>query len=116
MIGVSSAVRVWARSRPTDMRKGYSGLAGLVQQELGGDLVSGDLFVFVSRDRRSAKVLHWDGTGVCVYSKRLAGGRFAAVWERAKSGRIRLSSAELATLLEGTKVARPARKKLTLIR
>ena len=109
MIGATGAVRVWARSQPTDLRKGFSGLAGLVEKELGGDLVSGDLFLFVSRTRNSAKVLHWDGTGLCIYSKRLAGRRFAAVWERGERGTVRLSMAELGLFLEGAVRTRMAK-------
>lgn len=110
MIGTTGKVRVWVRSQPTDLRKGYSGLAGLVEQELGGDLVSGDLFVFISKRRTSLKLLHWDGTGLCIYSKRLAGRRFAAVWERESAGEIRLTTAELALLLEGMKPAETTRR------
>ena len=114
MIGLPGGVRVWARSRPTDLRKGYAGLAGLVQQELGRDLLEGDWFLFVSRNRRSAKLLRWDGTGLCLYSKRLVGRRFAAVWERAQGGRVQLTTGELALFLEGAVRVRGQFKKLRL--
>jgi transposase len=102
MLG-TRAVRVWARTRPTDLRKGYAGLAGLVMSEMGRDLSSGDLFLFVSKQRTSAKILQWDGSGLCLYSKRLAEGRFAAVWQQAGSGEVRLTMGELALFLEGAK-------------
>lgn len=116
MIGNSQAIRVWACTRPTDLRKGYAGLVGLVEQQLGRDVLSGDLFLFVSKDRRSAKVLHWDGTGVCIYSKRLAMGRFTAVWDRATGGSIRLSMAELSSFMVGAQQERRSNKKLRLVR
>jgi transposase len=47
-------------------------------------VLSGDLFLFVSKNRRRARVLYWDGTGLCVFAKRLEKGRFAAPWERAE--------------------------------
>jgi transposase len=62
---------------------------------------SGDLYLFVSRDRVRAKVLFWDGTGLCVYAKRLEQGRFAALWDRVRDGHVELSAAELALFLEG---------------
>lgn len=106
MMPGSHAARVFARSKPTDLRKGFAGLAGLVQQELGRDLLCGDLFLFVSKRRTSAKVLQWDGTGLCIYSKRLARGQFAALWRRAESGEVRLTMAELALFLEGADLVR----------
>ncbi len=93
--------RVFARAAPTDLRKGNTGLAALVEQELGRDLVQGDVFVFVSRNRRSAKALLWDGTGLCIVCKRLARGRFAPLWGRIEGGTVRLSHRELRLLLSG---------------
>jgi transposase len=92
---------VFACAAPTDLRKGFDGLASLVCQELGRDATSGDLYLFVSRDRMRAKVLLWDGTGLCVYAKRSEQGRFAALWGRVRDGHVELSSAELALFLEG---------------
>lgn len=102
MIGSTRQVSVWCFERPTDMRRSFDGLYALVQGELGRDPLSGDLFVFVSRDRRRAKVLHWDGTGLCVYAKRLETGKFAAPWLAPNSDRLRLTASELALFLEGS--------------
>lgn len=71
MIGLPRSVRVWAYPAPCDLRKGYNGLFGLVQNELGLDPLSGDLFLFCNRNRTSCKVLSWDGTGLCIFAKRL---------------------------------------------
>ena len=100
MIGLSRG-RVFAHAAPADLRKGFDGLAALVRDQLGSDATSGDLYLFVSRDRLRAKVLWWDGTGLCVYAKRLEQGRFAALWNRLKEGQVELSSAELSLFLEG---------------
>lgn len=101
MIGSTRAVRVFACPRPTDLRKGYNGLFGLVKQGLGRDPLSGDMFLFVSRTRRSCKVLLWDGTGLCLYSKRLERGRFAPLWRDEACRALELTSSELALFLEG---------------
>ena len=93
--------RIFARAAPTDLRKGYTGLSALVEQELEHDLVEGDVFVFVSRSRKSAKALLWDGTGLCIVCKRLAKGRFAPLWGRVEGGAVRLSQRELRLLLSG---------------
>jgi transposase len=96
-------VRVYAYARPTDMRKGFDGLCGLVTQGLQRDVLSGDVFIFVSRDRVRAKTLQWDGTGLCVYAKRLERGRFARLW-RDGDEQITLTISELDLFLEGSTV------------
>lgn len=101
MILDGKRARVYAYARPADMRKGFEGLSALVRQELGRDPLSGDLFVFVNRRLHRAKVLHWDGTGLCVYAKRLEKGRFACLWRDPEEGCLELSPSELRLLLEG---------------
>jgi transposase len=101
VIAAGGGRRVFAHAVPTDLRKGFDGLAALVSEQLGRVATSGDYYLFVSRDRVRAKVLFWDGTGLCVYAKRLEQGRFAALWSRVKDGQVELSEAELALFLEG---------------
>jgi transposase len=103
MIGSTRQLRVFAYPEPTDMRKGFDGLSALVEQCLGRDPLSGDLFLFVSRNRQRAKVLLWDGTGLCVYAKRLERGRFAALWDKAHDGAVHLTVSELQLFLEGSR-------------
>lgn len=106
MIGSTRNLRVWAYPAPADLRKGYDGLYGLVVSELGRDPLSGDCFLFTNRVRTRAKVLVWDGTGLCIYQKRLERGRFAPLWERAVTdGAIELTMSELALYLEGSRLA-----------
>jgi transposase len=83
------------------MRKGHDGLSALVDRELGRDPLSGEMFLFVSRNRKRAKVLVWDGTGLCLYAKRLERGRFASLW-REDASSIRLTVSELQLFLEGS--------------
>lgn len=101
MIGTSRSVRVWARPQPTDLRKGYNGLFGLVKDELARDPLSGDMYLFVNRRRTGCKVLLWDGTGLCIFMKRLEEGRFAALWRDGDAGVVRLTSTELSLFIEG---------------
>lgn len=94
-------MRVWARPQPTDLRKGYNGLYALVRDELARDPMSGDLFLFVNRRRTGCKVLLWDGTGLCIFMKRLEEGRFAALWRDGAGNVVRLTSTELSLFIEG---------------
>lgn len=104
MIGASPSVKVFAYTEAVDMRKGFDGLFGLVKTQLGRDPLSGDLFVFMSRDRKRAKVLLWDGTGLCLYSKRLERGQFANLWADSERQEIELTAAELQLFLEGSQL------------
>lgn len=99
MIGPPRAVRIWAFPQPADLRKGYNGLYGLVTQGLGRDPLSGELFLFVNRRRSSCKLLYWDGTGLCIFMKRLERGRFADVWRA--EGVLELTASELSLFVEG---------------
>lgn len=101
MIGSTRSVRVFALTAPVDMRKGFDGLHALVVSRLAKDPLSGDLYLFTSRDRRRAKVLLWDGTGLCVFSKRLERSRFACLWRDGPGGSLTLTTSELGLYLEG---------------
>ena len=101
MIGSTRNVRVWAYPKPCDLRKGHHGLSGLVACEFEADLLSGDYFLFVNRRRTLCKVLLWDGTGLCIYNKRLESGRFARLWREAGEPKLKLTASELALFLEG---------------
>ena len=70
MILLSSAVRIFLCTRPTDMRKGFDGLAGLVQERFGQDPLSGHLFVFLNRRRDRIKILYWDRDGLAIWYKK----------------------------------------------
>lgn len=95
-------VSVYAYAEPVDMRKGFDGLSALVTAGLQRDPLNGDAYIFVSRDRVRAKVLHWDGTGLCVYAKRLERGHFARLWRDAGDTPITLTVSELDRFLDGS--------------
>jgi transposase len=105
MIGLTRAVRVFAYTAPTDMRRSYNGLESLVRREMGHDIMDGDLFLFINRRRNRAKVLFFDGTGLCILMKRMEQrGRFASLWKDADKIEMRMTPSELSIFLEGGKV------------
>ena len=104
MIGVSSHVRVFAYGQPADLRRGFEGLSAMVRNEIGRDPIDGALYLFVNRRRTRAKVLHFDGTGLWVYAKRLERGRFAALWRDKEAGALELTTTELSLYVEGSEV------------
>jgi transposase len=100
ILGTSRAIRVYAYPEAVDLRKGYDGLFGLVKSGLGRDPVSGELYLFVNKRRDSCKVLLWDGTGLCIFQKRMERGRFASPW-RESGDVVKMTASELALYIEG---------------
>lgn len=76
MISIDSSTRIFVAITPTDMRKGFDGLQGLVNSTLCQDPLSGHLFLFVNRRRDKLKVLYWDGDGLAIWYRRLEQGTF----------------------------------------
>ena len=85
--------------RVTDMRKGFAALAAQAEQTMQQNPFNGHMFVFRGRQGDLIKIIWWDGQGACLFSKRLEKWRF--VWPSAKEGKIALTPAQLAMLLEG---------------
>ncbi len=99
MIPVPSNTRVWLAAGVTDMRRGFNTLAAQAEKTLAADPFCGHLFVFRGRRGDLLKIIWWDSQGACLFSKRLERGRF--VWPAAKDGKVSLTAAQLAMLLEG---------------
>lgn len=107
MIALPSGARIWIAAGATDMRKGFNGLAALVQETLAENPFSGQMFVFRGRRGDLVKLLWFDGDGLCLLAKRLERGRF--VWPQATNGSVSLTPAQLSMLLEGIDWRRPER-------
>jgi transposase len=99
MIPVPAGVRVWLATGYSDMRRGFDGLALMVQEILKRDPHCGHLFVFRGRRGHLIKVLWHDGQGMCLFAKRLDRGKF--IWPSTADGVVTISSAQLGYLLEG---------------
>lgn len=99
VIGLGRRVPVFAFAEVVDMRKSFDTLGAIVREHMKHDILDGALFVFVGRDRRRAKVLFWDGTGLCVLARvsrrsgspRLGSGRRRA-WSSGRRASSRSSS------------------------
>jgi transposase len=98
MLSISGISRIFLCMEPTDMRKSFRGLSGLIYLHLGRP-EDGSYYVFVNRRRTHVKVLYWDGDGLAIWYKRLEKGRF--VMPRAEGHRVELDRRRLAMLLEG---------------
>ena len=107
MIPVPSGIRVWLASGHTDMRKGFDGLAMLVQESLQHDPHGGQLFVFRGKRGDLIKLLWHDGQGMCLFAKRLEHGRF--IWPTTVGEAVTITAAQLGYLLEGIDWRAPQR-------
>ncbi len=94
-----SRVRVWLYRRPTDMRRSFDGLSAMVKHELGAEPTDGDLYVFVNRRKTLMKVLYFERSGYCLWSKRLEQGQFQVRWDGALKGSLDLTALKL--IIEG---------------
>jgi transposase len=115
MLSLSLPGRVFLCMLPTDMRKSFDSLAGLVEQQLGQDPLAGDLFVFRSRRGDRLKLLYWDNDGLAIWYKRLEEGTFVFPTpdqQRVRVGRhgLVIRPAELAMLLDGIDLANVKRR------
>ncbi len=93
--------KIWLYTQPADMRKSYRGLLGLVKQKLHESPLLG-YFVFINRRKTQMKILYFEETGYCIWSKRLAQGQFNYL--PTKQDKKALNVVELQHLLAGIKV------------
>jgi transposase len=112
-----AVVRIFLCTQPTDMRKSFDGLTGLVQQCFGQDPLTGHLFLFLNRRRDRLKILSWERDGLVIWYKRLEAGTFQQLDPTAHAGRtagsagIELTTTELALLLTGIDLTTARRRK-----
>jgi len=95
-------VKIFVALEPTDMRRGFDGLSGAVQQTLQQDPLSGHLFLFRNRRRDRIKILFWDGDGHALFYKRLSRGTFEfPISPDSETSTVEIRASELAMLLDG---------------
>lgn len=99
---LSGPRHIWLYSRPTDMRKSFNGLIAIIREALHEDPLGGDWFVFINRRKTHIKVLYFDGSGYCIWFKRLEQGQFN--YRVSSTGKSSLSGTDLQLLLEGIEV------------
>lgn len=101
MLALNGHQDFYIYTEPTDMRKGYDGLSGLVRNELGEDPTSGSVYVFFNRPRRMVKLLVWDHDGFVIYGKRLEKGSFEHLTKLTKGKKQAVEYQHLVMLLSG---------------
>lgn len=111
MITFSSRQRYFFYRHPTDMRKSFNGLSGLVNSQMSHGLLSGDVFIFLNRRRDRIKLLVWDRSGFVIYYKRLETGTFELPDRGNSEHEMEVGWEELVLILEGIRLSSVRRRK-----
>jgi transposase len=111
MLSFAPNIRIFLHARPTDMRKSFDGLCGLVRSVLQADPLDGSLFLFVSRRGDRIKALWWDHDGLALFYKRLESGTFETLRPDGDATTVELDAATLAMLLNGVSLGSVKRRK-----
>jgi transposase len=102
LLSLPTSVRIWLAIQPTDLRKSFDSLAEVVRQQLQGDPLSGQLFVFRNKRGDRVKLLYWDEDGFVLVYKRLESGTFR--FPAAQAAGVEIRAADLQMLLDGVEL------------
>jgi len=110
MFSITSA-RYFLYRETTDIRKGFDGLSGMVSGQLGQNPMSGDVFIFVNRQRNRIKLLRWEPGGFVLFYKRLEKGTFELPASQKTGNTLTLDYGELAMLITGISMRNANKRK-----
>lgn len=111
MFVLSSTLRYYFYSEPTDMRNGFDGLCGLVHRELGRRPVTGEVYIFINKGRDKIKLLHWEAGGFVLYYKRLEKGTFELPRVNLTSRTCQISWWSLMLMVEGISIEKSKQRR-----
>ena len=111
MLPVVNHLRFYLYRQPTDMRKSFDGLCGVVNQAMARNPLSGDVYVFLNRRRDRIKLLVWERGGFWIFYKRLEQGSFQLPPNGERLDTLELPYAELMMLIEGIDLGSIKRRK-----
>ena len=106
MIHISDKSRYLLYNADTDMRKSFHGLAAIVKYKMQRDVLSGDIYIFISKRRNAIKLLGFEGDGFAIFYKRLEKGTFEIPAHDNQSGALLLTDNELIFILKGVALNR----------
>jgi transposase len=110
MFGLHTGDQFMFYTAPTDMRKSFDGLCGMVENLIGQSATSGKVFIFINKGRDKVKLLQWLPGGFVLYYKRLEEGTFEVPYRNIKAGSVKLSYVQLAMLIDGISIKNLAKR------
>jgi len=111
MLNFSNEIKIFAYTPPTDMRKGFNGLSGIIREEFQADPTDGSLFIFVNRRRDRMKLLHFTEGGFWLYYRLLEAGTFEELISQDDSPQLQIDATQLSMLLSGVSLAASAKRR-----
>ena len=111
MFSLNDSMRYYLCPGATDMRRGIYSLSGLVLDTMGRDVRSGDVYIFINRERRTIKLLHAEDGGLVLYMKKLEQGRYRLPQYDASTKAFYMEWRDLVLLVEGIREDPDARLK-----
>ena len=111
MFGLTITHQFHLYSKPTDMRKSFNGLCGLIQNDLMSSPTNGSVYIFINKSRNKIKLLHWRGNSFLLYYKRLESGTFEIPNYDQKVGSLSLTYSQLVLLIDGISISNISRRK-----
>jgi transposase len=111
MLNLAHNARIFLHVPPTDLRKSFDGLGGLVRSAFGGDPRDGSWYLFFNRRRDRVKVLYWDRDGLALWYKRLESGTFESLRAVGDTATRELDVTQLTLLLSGVTLESAQRRK-----
>ena len=109
MFSLNDSMRYWLYTEPTDMRKSFHTLSGLVRDRMERNPLDGDVYIFINRHRNRMKLLHWEPVGLVLYSKMLERGTFGRASGLRDDGS--MAWRDLVMVVEGIMADRTSRRK-----
>lgn len=106
MLTPAGRYRIFAHVKPLDFRCGMDRIAQVCKAELAMNPYGGAVFLFFNRNRDRAKIFFYDGSGPCLFLKRLDRGRFQLPRVEPGATHAEIPATDLALLLEGVDVAK----------
>jgi transposase len=110
MLSLPPTLRIWVCTKPADLRRSFDGLAALVRDWLGGDPLSGQMFVFRNKAADRVKLLVWEEDGFAIWYKRLEEGTFQFPVS-GDQATVPIRAADLLLLLSGIELSSVRRRK-----
>ena len=111
MLTPTSALRIFVCLEPTDMRKSFDGLSGIVQNNLDRNPCGGEVFIFINRRRDKIKLLHWQGISFTLYYKRLEQGTFELPEYDSSVGSITINYTQMVMIVDGLTIKNIQKRK-----
>ena len=111
MFSLTSSFHYYLYRGPTDMRKSFDGLSGLVQSQLYRNPTSGEVFIFINRRRNKVKLLRWEHGGFILYYKRLESGTFELPAFKHDAVSCQMSWTTLILMIEGISIEKSKKRK-----